>query len=163
VLSLVIVAAALKRLSTYEAVFGFTRLRVVAGGVALWLGVVFVFVLIASLTLRAGWLPRVIAGSLAVALFARAVAGPHLSLAQHNIDRYHRIGKLSLSYMSTLSADAAPAMAQLTQAQRQCAGWQIALDLRDNVDDWRTFNAARERARQVLADVTTDAPARDCD
>ncbi|HKD97395.1 MAG TPA: DUF4173 domain-containing protein, partial [Micromonosporaceae bacterium] len=87
VLSMVIVAAALKRLRTYEAVYGFTRLRVVAGGVALWLGVVFIFVLVASILLRAGWLPRVIAGSLAVALFAGAIANPDYYIAQHNIDR----------------------------------------------------------------------------
>ena len=53
--SIVIVLAALKRVDTYEHLFGYTRLRVAVAGIELWFGLLFVLILIAGITLRAGW------------------------------------------------------------------------------------------------------------
>ena len=63
VCTLAIVASAVRRLSLYEDAYGFTRLRVLVGAVELWLGVVYLLVVLAGVRLRAGWLPRAVAGT----------------------------------------------------------------------------------------------------
>src|SRR5205814_1614835 len=73
VLTLVIVAAALRRMALYEQAYGWTRLRVLVGAVELWLGLLFVLVLVAGVRLRAGWLPRAVAGTAAAGLLAVAI------------------------------------------------------------------------------------------
>lgn len=161
VFSLVIVASALKRVAAYEGAYGFTRLRVVVGGIEIWLGVVFLFVLIATLTLRPGWLPRVIAGSFAVALFAGAVANPDGYVANHNVARYEKTGKLSVEYMSQLSADAAPAINTLPPNLAGCAAVHIWQSL-DRADGWRTANFARADARVSLAHLRIPRSERGC-
>ena len=54
-LTLVVLASALKRLGLYEEAYGFTRLRFAAHAILLWLGALFVLVLVAR---GAHWLPR---------------------------------------------------------------------------------------------------------
>lgn len=150
VFSLVIVASAIKRVSSYEHAYGYTRLRVVVGGIEIWFGLVFVLILIAGITLRASWLPRVIVGSLAVALIAGAVANPDLYVAQQNVNRYYHTGKLSVEYMRQMSADAAPAIEQLPPNLLTCSFIDTSDRLNSRADDWRTWNYDRALARDIL-------------
>ena len=53
----------------------------------------FVLVLIAGITLKASWLPRVIAASLALSLLAGAIANPDRYVAQQNVNRYVKTGQ----------------------------------------------------------------------
>jgi uncharacterized protein DUF4153 len=148
--SIVIVLAALKRVSDYEHTYGYTRLRVVVAGVELWFGLLFVLILLAGITLRASWLPRVLAASLVLSLLAGAIANPDRYVAQQNVNRYLSTGKLSISYMRQLSADAVPAIDQLPPDLRACALRTVAGDLSARGDDWRTWNFARVDARNEL-------------
>ncbi len=149
--SIVIVLAALKRVDTYEHLFGYTRLRVAVAGIELWFGLLFVLILIAGITLRAAWLPRVIVGSLVLSLLAGAIANPDLYVAQHNVDRYRDTGKLSIGYMQQMSPDALSAIQQLPPDLRACALVRIA-DVEYRGDDWRTWNFPRVAARNALRD-----------
>jgi len=161
VFSIVIVASAIKRLGAYEHAFGYTRVRVVVGGFELWMGTVFVLVLIAGIKVSASWLPQVIAGSFVVALLAGAIANPDLYVANRNVDRYQQTGKFSVEYMRQLSADAVPAIQRLPEDLRNCSLVFIANRLADNPDYWRTWNFSRVDARKTIG-VYDEASSEGC-
>ena len=148
--ALAIVASAMRRLSLYEEAYGFTRLRVLVGAVELWLGVVFLLVILAGVRLRAGWLPRAVLGTGLVALLVVAAVNPDGFIAERNVDRYQRTGDLDTTYLATLSLDAVPALDRLPAGRRDCALWRLYADLDTPGDDWRSWNLDRQRARTVL-------------
>jgi hypothetical protein len=153
VLSMVIVASALKRVASYETLYGYTRLRVVVGGIELWVAFVFVLLFLAAMLIKANWLPRVIGGSLAVALFAGALVNPDLYVADHNVDRYLKTSKLSVTYMAQLSADAAPAILRLSGKNEICSAMIQWDDELRGSEDWRSWNSSRAWARQAFKDA----------
>jgi hypothetical protein len=151
-LTLVIVASALYRMHLYEQAYGFTRLRILVSACELWLGLVFAMVLVAGIRLRAGWLAQAVAASAAASLLGLALLNPDQFIADRNIDRYQRINRIDVYYLSRLSADAAPALDRLPAPLRACALSRIAEDLAASPDDWRSANLGRARAREVIAD-----------
>lgn len=150
-LTLVVVASALYRMHVYEQAYGFTRLRLFVQAVEVWLGGVFLMVLAAGVRLRARWLPQAVAASAVAVLLGLAVLNPDRFIADRNIDRYRAGGRLDVSYLASLSADAVPALERLDGPQRDCAHRLLIHDLRDNPDDWRGFNLSRALARDILA------------
>ena len=81
VLTLVVLASALTRLGLYMDAYGFTRLRLTAEAVILWLGAVFALLLIAGAARRRGWLPRATVALTAAAMLAFAVSDPDRRIA----------------------------------------------------------------------------------
>ncbi|MET8356002.1 DUF4153 domain-containing protein [Micromonospora sp. NPDC005171] len=159
-LSLVIVASALYRMQVYADAYGATRLRLVVSTVELWLGLLFVLVGVAVARLRADWLPRLVVGTAVLALLGLAVLNPDRLIAERNVDRYLETGRLDVSYLSGLSADAVPALSRLPEPMRSCALGQIAAELpRDGL--W-VANLGRERARRVLDTIRVSASVTDC-
>ena len=150
VCTLAVVASAIRRLSLYEDAYGFTRLRVLVGAVELWLGLVFLLVIVAGVRLRAGWLPRAVVGTGLVGLLVVAAVNPDRFIAERNVDRFAATNEVDLSYLSTLSADAVPALDRLPPGLRACALFAITGRLYETQDDWRTWNLARSRARAVI-------------
>jgi hypothetical protein len=130
VLSLVVVASALARMWTYEQAYGFSRLRVLVSVCELWLGLVFLLVLAAGIRLSAParWLPQAVVGTGVAALLALAALNPDQFIADRNVDRYLRSGKVDLDYLSTLSVDAVPALDRLPEPERSCVLSQIMAD-----------------------------------
>jgi hypothetical protein len=127
VLTLVVLASALKRLGLYEEAFGYTRLRVSAHVAILWLGAIFALILAAGATRRPGLLPRAVVAVTAAFLIAFAASNPDLRIARGNLARG---GELDGSYLNGLSADAAPALERC----RPATGGVLS------------FNAGRSRA-----------------
>ncbi|MFJ6163536.1 DUF4153 domain-containing protein [Micromonospora orduensis] len=159
-LSLVIVASALYRMQVYADAYGATRLRLVVATTELWLGLLFVLVGVAVVRLRAEWLPRLVIGTAVLALLGLALVNPDRLIAQRNVDRYLDTGRLDVSYLSGLSADAVPALDRLPEPMRTCALRKIAFELpRDGF--WAT-NLGRERARPVLDEVRGASWATSC-
>jgi hypothetical protein len=158
--ALTVVASALWRMSVYEQAYGYTRLRVFVTAFEIWLGALFVLVLIAGFRLRATWLAQAVIATWVLTLIGLAVLNPDRFIAEQNIARYHRSGTLDVRYLSTLSADAAPTLDRLTGPMRTCALSEIARNLRDNPDDWRSYNVARTTAAPIVADL--DAPPLAC-
>lgn len=154
VLTLVIVASALHRMDLYADTYGLTRLRLLVALCEAWLGVVFVLVVIAGVRLRAPWLPRAVAAAGVLALLGLAAANPDALIADRNIDRYARDGRIDTWYLATLSADAVPSLLRLTPELRGCVLPALAGELRRDPDDWRGFNAGRQRARELLGPWT---------
>ena len=144
--TLVVVASALYRLDLYVDAFGATRLRLQAAALCALLGG---FVLLGAAAIaagRAGWVPR--AGVLLTAVIALAVtaADPDRRIAERNVDRYERTGRIDAWYLQGLSADAAPALARLPPGQRSAVG----LACPAAGDGVAGFNVGRAAARRAL-------------
>jgi hypothetical protein len=110
-LTLVVLASALKRLYLLEDTLGFTRVRFGGHAALLWFGALFALVLAARF--RAPWLPRAIVAVTATGFLAFAVSDPERRIAEANVDRYERTGKLDREYLLRLGPDAAPAVARV--------------------------------------------------
>jgi hypothetical protein len=158
VLTLVIVASALHRMDLYADTYGLTRLRVLVALCELWLGVVFLLVLVAGIRLRATWLPRAAVAAGVLALLGLAGANPDGLIADRNVARYEQTDRVDLSYLANLSADAVPALQRLPPDRRECVLTIIAEDLRSDPDDWRAWNYGREHARQLLSGTSDRRP-----
>lgn len=153
VLSLVILASAMKRMALYEAFFGYTHLRLYTH--------VFMFALGAVLTWRAvtlWWKPE----RFAIGVFLTAVGSvlalnlinPDAFIARHNLEPHANNSELDLEYLSQLSADAVPELVkegamvpveravvlkshvQQAQHERQWMEWTLA--------DWQARQALQE-------------------
>ncbi|KOX21041.1 hypothetical protein ADK67_28720 [Saccharothrix sp. NRRL B-16348] len=156
VLTLVIVASALARMWLYQQAYGFTVLRVLVFACEVWLGVVYLLVLAAGVKLEAGWLARAVVGTGFAALVGLAALNPERFIAERNIDRYHATQKIDVVYLSRLSDDAVPALVTLPDDLRACA----LRSRRVEPDDWRSWNLARQQARDALAQVRKGGCAR---
>ena len=145
VLTLVIVASAVHRMSLYENEFGFTRLRVSVMATELWLGMVFVLLIVAGVRMSARWLPRAVLASAAVGLLGFAALNPDGYIAEMNVERYADTGDIDVGYLRGLSVDAVPALDRLPEPARACA--LIGMDVDDDAA-WFEYNHARSRARR---------------
>jgi hypothetical protein len=152
VLTLVVLASALRRLDLYEDAYGLSRLRLAADSVALWLGGLFVLVLAGGIarSLRRHFVEVVLLGS-AAALLGLSVANPDGIVAGRKIDRWRETGKLDIEYLGTLNADAAPAIAELPSPLEQVAISPLAERLGPS-DPGMSYNLSRERARRILSE-----------
>ncbi|WP_459549841.1 DUF4153 domain-containing protein [Nocardia sp. X0981] len=144
-LTLVIIASALGRMWTYQQAYGFTVLRLLVGTCELWLGIVYVLVMIAVLRLEATWLPRSALGTAVAALLTLAVLNPEALVASENIDRWQRGKELDVAYLAGLSVDIVPALDRLPESIR--VDLHNRLTRRLDEDTWNSWNLGRARAR----------------
>ena len=153
-LTLVVLASALLRLQLYEDTYGLTRLRVSVHATIYWLAGVFALVMVAGAVWKATLLPRALIAFTTAGLVAFTLVNPDALIAQHNVNRFAESGQIDLGYLSTLSADAVPALAELPPASRDCVLSLLALR-RDSAspDPWNGYNVGRARAREVLSDL----------
>jgi hypothetical protein len=152
VLTIVVVVSAVRRLHLYEDAFGLTRPRLFAEAVSVWLGALFGLVLAAGLSARARrHLPRIAIAGTAVALVTFTLANPDRLIAERNLDRWYETGRLDIAYLRTLSADAAPTLAELPPGLRRRALGPLAMRLAQ-AEPWSSFNLSRERARDAIED-----------
>jgi hypothetical protein len=147
--TLVIVASALHRLDIYVDAFGATRARVIAAAVCALTGGLIALVLAAVASGRDRWLPRACIALAGFGALALSVGNPDGWIAERNVERYERTGKIDLSYAATLSADAAPALAELPDPEADQALRLQAIRLEEG-DGPFGYNLARERAREVI-------------
>lgn len=156
--TLIVVASALHRMALYQEAYGFTQLRVLVDVFEAWLGLIVLAVVVGGIRLRAAWLPRFALLSGAVVLLGLAAANPDAWIAEQNLDRYAETGKVDWAYLSGLSADAVPVLADVPAGERACA-----LDGREPADDdWLAWNLGRSRADAALEDTTVPAPTQAC-
>lgn len=150
VLTLVIVASALVRMSTYQHAYGYTVLRLLVQSCEMWLGLVYVLVIVAGIRLRARWLPTAVVGTAMAALLVLAVVDPEGLIAERNIARYQQTGKIDGEYLSRLSADVVPAVRTLPAAERDYILDAIRRDIADDAEvtrSWRSWNLSRGQVR----------------
>ncbi|WP_246459140.1 DUF4153 domain-containing protein [Streptomyces himalayensis] len=151
VLTLVVVASAVRRMDMYVEAYGLTRLRISVVAVELWLGLVILLIMAAGVW-GARRLPRVVAASAAAGVLAFGLLSPDGLIAERNVQRYEDTGKFDLEYARGLSADAVPALDQLEEPLRSCVLQSIAEDLRDDDGPWYATSWSQARARRILDD-----------
>jgi hypothetical protein len=150
-LTLVIVASALKRLSLYADAYGFTWPRLLGFAGEVWLGLIFLLVLLAGIRLRAGWLPRATAAAAVGVLLALVAVNPEALMARTALQRYDGPYPVDLWFVRSLSVDALAGLDRLPAGQRRdCVLDSFAWDLRER-DPWYGLNLSREQARALLA------------
>jgi hypothetical protein len=145
VLTLVIVASALGRMWTYQQAYGFTVLRLLVEAAELWLGALYLLMLVALIRLEQRSLSRAVIGTAVAGLLVLAAINPERVVADRNIDRFEQTRKIDLSYLRTLSPDAAPALTRLPDAKYACVTQYMRLP----GDSWWEWNLARSQARDV--------------
>ncbi len=148
VLTLVVVASAIYRMSLYQEAYGFSRLRLLVDVFEGWLGLVVAAVLVSGVTLRGRWIPRFALLTGAAALAGLALTNPDAWIARHNIERFETTGRIDWWYLQGLSADATPTMIELTREENQC----IPSDGGHGADDPLAWNFGRWQARRAMAD-----------
>lgn len=150
--TIVVLVSALRRLLLYEEAFGLTRLRLFAEAFALWLGGLFALLVAAGLIpgVRRR-LPRIAVGGTASALAAFSLANPDGLIGERNVGRWREPGRLDVAYLQKLSADSAPALAGLPPSLRRKALAPLSARLARD-EPWSSFNLARARARELLAE-----------
>jgi Domain of unknown function (DUF4173) len=149
VLTLVVVASALHRLDLYVDAFGATRLRVQAATLCLWIGGLLALLIAGLAVGQRRWLPRAVLALTAATAIALTALNPDAWIAQRNVDRYERTGRIDSSYLASLSADAVGPLLRLPDAVEGCplAGVRAGLSRRGVLE----FNVGRLRARHALA------------
>jgi hypothetical protein len=157
VLTLVVLASALRRLGLYQDAFGATRLRFLVGVQLVWLGAVFVVLLVAGAVGGRAWLPRALVALSGLTAIGFAASNPDGRIAETNVERHAETGRVDARYLRTLSADALPAVARLPPERAACAIGDVRGRLRWD-DGLAGANFSRARAREVLATL----PAADC-
>lgn len=149
-MTLVVVAAALRRMDLYVDAYGLTRLRVSVAAMELWLGLVIVLIMAAGL-FGGRWLARAVAGSAAAAVLVFGLMSPDGMVAERNVARFAADQKIDLAYFQSLSADAVPALDRLPEPQRSCALRGINDEMARAGDvPWYAMSMGEYRARQIL-------------
>ncbi|KRF35942.1 DUF4153 domain-containing protein [Nocardioides sp. Soil805] len=154
-LTLVVVASAIYRMHVYQEAYGFTTLRLVVDVFEGWLGLVVLTVMVAGVVGGGHRVPRIALVTGAVATLGLAVLNPDAWVAGRNIDRYEATGSLDLRYLQSLSADAAPVVAErLPERVAGCVLQHLSTNQLDEEDAtlWG-WNLGRERARDALDGV----------
>ncbi|MFE6700947.1 DUF4153 domain-containing protein [Streptomyces sp. NPDC057718] len=151
VLTLVVVASALRRMDLYVDEYGLTRLRISVAAMELWLGVVLVLILAAGV-FGARFLPRAIAVSAAAGVLAFGLLSPDGLIAEQNVQRFED-GKstgIDIDYVKDLSADAVPALDRLPEPERSCALRIIQNEVLHSDAPWYATSWGEARAKEIL-------------
>ncbi|MFD4948717.1 DUF4153 domain-containing protein [Streptomyces sp. NPDC058239] len=160
-LTLIVVASALRRMDLYVDAYGLTRLRISVAAVELWLGVVLVLIMAAGV-FGARLLPRAVAASAAVAVFAFGLISPDGLIAEQNVQRYRSHHSIDIDYLRGLSADAVPALDTLPEPLRSCALMDIERSLKDSDDPWYATSWGEARAQDILGKRSSNDLAQAC-
>ena len=110
----VILVSSLQRLALYEAVYGFTRLRAYSHLCVLWIGILFLAILVLEIFQK--WRFFTLATTAAVAGFVLTMNAVNIDsfILQKNIQRLQvEEAALDTHYLKALSSDAIPKMIQL--------------------------------------------------
>lgn len=159
VLTLVVLAVALRRLGLYQQAYGLTMLRLVSFVFAVWIGIVLVLagLALAGVAADRAWL----AGAALVAglalLFGLNVVNPEAIVVRHNVDRATREQPVDPAYLAELSDDAVPAMVdalpRLPEAERAAVLAAACADGDWPFDGWAAANGSRRRAMDARRQV----------
>ncbi|WP_068264441.1 DUF4153 domain-containing protein [Janibacter limosus] len=151
VLTLLVVASALRRMALYQEAFGYTTLRVNVDVFEIWLGIVVLAVLV-SLFVGRRWLGRTVLVSAAVLVAGLSLGNVNGFVAERNIAQYQQTGEIDSLYLSQLGDDAVPAIhaSDLPADLKACVISRSTT--RDGNSAWPEWNLARSRADDIRAD-----------
>ncbi len=162
----VILASAFQRLLLYEAAYGFSRLRLYTHIFMVWLGLVLLAVVILEITRK----ERFVILAFLVALLGFSLSLPTLNIdgliVRQNVARALRGKELDVSYLTSLSPDAIPALVKAYHASAQSPAVQQAIgaalvcfreelaDKTSRASNWRSFTLPRYQRTLALASMS---------
>ncbi|WP_108995223.1 DUF4153 domain-containing protein [Paenibacillus agaridevorans] len=150
--TLVMLISAYSRLSLYEEAYGFTQQRLLVHGFMILLGIMMMAAIVRI------WYGRYSLAKVNIALAVVAYvimnyANLDARIAENNAERYERNGRMDWAYMSTLSADAAPALLKLQERHPELKEVRdILAELRLEAKDrkgWQSWNLSHRRAEKL--------------
>ena len=144
--ALAVVASALHRMDLYVDAFGATRLRMAATAAEVWFAVVLLALTAAGAGLGTRHLTRAVAALTIVGALAFAAVDPDARIAQINVDRFDKTGRVDTGQLAGLSPDATGQLLRLPPRLRDCVLAAIALDVRAD-RRWTDIDLGRSRAR----------------
>ena len=157
-----ILVSSLQRLALYETAYGFTRLWTYSHLCVLWIGVLFLAILI--LEIFQSWRYFTLASLAAVAGFVLTMSAVNVDglITRQNIQRLKtEEASLDTHYLKTLSNDAIPDLIQLaddpvlTEKESQEIAAILAcrtLELKDTPQKWQGFLVPSYRAEKALSE-----------
>ncbi|UTT65336.1 DUF4173 domain-containing protein [Janibacter sp. CX7] len=151
VLTLLVVASALRRMALYQDAYGYTTLRINADLFEIWLGLVVLAVLVSLFTPTRRWLGRAVLVAAAVLTIVGTVGNTSAWVADRNIERWQSTGKIDTWYLSSLPADAVPTIesSALPAHIKQCALSMHQVYGAGDEDTLAGWNLARSRADEI--------------
>jgi hypothetical protein len=159
----VILVSAFQRMLLYEAVYGFSRLRIYTHGFMIWLGVLLAVVVLLELLRRERLFP--LAAMLACLGFGLSLALINVdgSIVRQNVARARTGQELDVAYLASLSTDSVPALVQAYQSSslpsgtRQAVGAVLAcrsyIFSQQANPDWRAFTLTQFWSDSALKTV----------
>jgi hypothetical protein len=166
----IMMISALQRMHLYTQSFGLTSDRIYATAGMLWLAVVFALFSVTALRGRhAGFaFGSVLAGWLMIAVLD--VANPEALIVRTNVERGVSGAAIDAAYVSSLSADAVPALVAALPRVDLKTYCVIADRLQTDKTrrdeglpvEWRWWNVSRSRAFRMAYDATRDARRTEC-
>lgn len=152
VLTLVVVAGAVRRLWLYEQAYGLTTLRLCSLLFALWIGATFVLLGLSmadTRSTRSWFVPASIAAALTGLLVLNA-ANPEAIIVRRNVDRFAGTDTLDIPHLLALSDDAVPelvsALPRLSPEQAEVVKAAVCAGERRSADGPLAYNGARAAA-----------------
>ncbi|MFD0924506.1 DUF4153 domain-containing protein [Williamsia deligens] len=150
--ALAVVASALHRMDLYVDAFGATRLRAGATAVELWFAVVLVALMVAGAGLGTRHLVRAVAALTIVGALTFAAYDPDARIAEINVDRFEKTGRVDTGQLSDLSPDATGQLLRLPPDLRDCVLAAITADVQTQ-RRWADADLSTIRAREMLSDA----------
>ncbi|MBS3752035.1 MAG: DUF4173 domain-containing protein [Anaerolineales bacterium] len=156
----VILVSSFQRLRLYEIAYGFTRLRTYAHICILWIGVLFLGILILEILHR--WRHFTLAALITLIGFVITLNMINVDsfIAQRNFTRHGEDTPLDIHYLKGLSNDAVPQLIRLADSPRLATDQRRELSaslacraalLRDRPPTWQGFIWSRYRAKLELS------------
>lgn len=154
-----VLASAAERLYLYEHAYGLTVSRFYALAIVIWLAIVFTMLLVAIIKKsHEQQIALQTFASVLVLLISLNVINPDALIAQININRFYKVGKIDVNYLGNLSDDAMPRIIDFFDLadgdNKQQLGSQLYFRQTSNLDpalyEWQAFNVGRNRAQKLL-------------
>ncbi len=155
---IIIMTSAFTRLSLYEAAYGFTTLRLYSHAFIIFLGVIFVLLILKIYKDKTGNL-FAFRTFVSIILFLAVMnfLNPDSFIANKNIERFEATGKLDVYYLNSLSDDAIPEVVKALEISDENLKNSLSKELYlRNTDrpafqaDWQSLNIARMNANKIL-------------
>ena len=157
--TVIILYSAHLRLKLYEEAYGYTYARIFAHT---FIGFLFTLFMLTLYKLWRRELPLLKAFAVAALLAYTTLNYVNIDaiIAQRNIDRYFRTGKIDLDYLQELSYDAIPELTRLSaDSYGDMAAKAEAVLLRDKQAElnsespWQSYNFSKAKAKRILSEI----------
>ena len=153
----VMLISAFFRMSMYEAVYGYTYLRILTHAFMVFIFVLLVVALFKIWRNKISLLKSYIVISIIAYMIVNYINIDQIIVRQ-NIQRYYKTGQIDVDYLASVSYDTTPYLINLAKEKNNNVASKIVENLKhqkeallDNTS-WQSFNISESRARRMLGE-----------